>query len=200
MRPSRPSLFLRVGRCCTFVYVTLHSVLGVRCDSDLLLHHLSGIGLAACRGTALLVDLDPRAPAYPGRLTIADLVRDGLRRSDLAPGKEGVAVLGNGGADPEAALELVAALSDGWPAVVVRAGVDPLPIPVVPVAPVFPAQWDESPWPVVRQQLLPSRRRPDRLVLPPLRRSQVRAMLDGRVRPSWRWVAAWAPVWETTWG
>jgi hypothetical protein len=180
--------------------VTLHSVLGVRCDSDLLLHHLAGIGLAACRGTALLVDLDPTAPAYPGRLTIADLVRDGLRRSDLAPAKEGVAVLGNGGADAEAAVELVAALSEGWPAVVVRAGTSPLPIPVVPVSPVFPAEWEQPTSPMVRQQILPSRRRADQLMLPPLRRSQVRAMLAGRVRPSWRWVAAWTPVWETTWG
>ncbi|MGF1665645.1 MAG: hypothetical protein ACFCVC_05165 [Acidimicrobiia bacterium] len=179
--------------------MTLHSVLAVRCDTDLLLHHLAGIGLAASRGTALLVDLDPASPSYPGRLTVADLVRDGLRKADLAPSKKGVAVLGNGGADIERAVELVDALAEGWPAVAVRAGSDPLPYPVVPVVPAFPAAWGIEAEGAVRQPVMRAGIEGG-LVLPVLRRGQVQSMLAGRVRPAWRWVRAWSQVWERPWG
>lgn len=177
--------------------VALRSVLAVRCERDLLLHHLSGIGLAACRGTALLVDLDRDAPAYPGRVTIADLLRDGVRRPHLAPDRKGVAVLGHGGVDIDEALELIGVLAEGWPAVVIRAGSTPLPFPLVPVTPVFPAGWERLDG-AVHQPVLPFRSR-DGIELPPLRRTQVRAMLAGRVRPRWRWVRAWSVVWELPW-
>jgi hypothetical protein len=179
----------------------LHTVLAVRCESDLLLHHIAAIGLAACRGTALLVDLDAAAPSYPGRLTVADLVRDGVRRSDLAPAKRGVAVLGRGGADIDRAVELVDALAEGWPAVAVRVGDDPVPFPVVPVSPVFPAHWERHLEGTVAQSVIRGRRRDggEAVVLPPLSRSQVRAMLAGNVRPRWRWVRAWSPVWDMSW-
>jgi len=178
----------------------LHPVLGVRCERDLLLHHLAPIGLAAARQTALLVDLDPSSPAYPGRLTVADLVAEGVRRTDLGPVRKGVAVLGHGGIDLAQGLELVKTLSAGWPAVVIRSGSEPIPYPVIPVAPEFPAVWRQEQnigvfQPVSRWS------RPDGAAvrLPSLRRGQVAAMLDGRVRSGWRWVRAWRPVWEMAW-
>jgi hypothetical protein len=183
----------------------LYSVLAVRCAEDALLHHLAAIGLAASRGVALVVDLDRSAPAYPGRLTVRDLLDDGVRRAQLSPAASGVAVLGNGDAEPGAAVELIEVLAAGWPAIVVRAGSDPDPFSMVPVSADFPAIRREA-----GRNVRPRTSgvsvgggRPgpdDDILLPPLRRSQVRAMLNGHIRPGWRWVKAWRSVWDVAWG
>lgn len=180
-----------------------HSILSVRCESDLLLHHLAAIGLAAARGTALLVDLDGASPPYPGTITVADLVGDGVHRDHLGPSRKGVAVLPNGGADPERALELVEALRQGWPALVVRIGrLATSPYPHVPVVPALPVPLGPSEsGRYVRQRL--RRRRPPRgdgVDLPVLRRGQVWAMVEGRVDARSAWVKAWRPVWDLPWG
>lgn len=181
--------------------MTLHRVLGVRCERDALLHHLAPIGVAASRETALLVDLDEKAPGYPGRLTVADLVREGVRRSDLGPARKGVAVLGRGSAELDQVMELVDALVAGWPAVVIRAGSAEIPHPVIPVTPVFPATWDFVDEAAVTQPVAPWAKGvgDPSIRLPVLRRGQVAAMLGGRVSPRWRWVKAWRPVWDHPW-
>ncbi len=177
-----------------------HSVLGIRSEHDLLLHHIAPIGLAASRETALLVDLDAASPAYPGRLTISDLLNDGVRRSDLGPMGRGVAVLNHGGADHTESLHLIGALSSGWPAIVVRAGADSIPYPVVHAVPEFPADWGDGPEAHVLQPVTRwSGGRSEVIRLPPLRRAQVTAMLAGRVRRRWKWVRAWSAVWELAW-
>ncbi len=177
-----------------------HSVLGIRSEHDLLLHHIGPIGLAACQETALLVDLDAASPAYPGRLTISDLLNDGVRRSDLGPMGRGVAVLNHGGADHGESLDLIAALSSGWPAIVVRVGVDPIPYPVVHAVPEFPADWAGGPDAHVVQPVTRwTGGRSGAIRLPALRGAQVTAMLAGHVMRRWRWVQAWSAVWELAW-
>ena len=74
---------------------------------DGLLSATAPLGLAAAAGTALVVDLDPDGPAYPGRASLADLVADGPRRADLVPSRDGVAVLRNGGVEATAAREVI---------------------------------------------------------------------------------------------
>lgn len=174
-------------------------MLGVRCSGDALLHHLAPIGLAASVPTALVLDLDGSLPAYPGTVTAADLLRDGLRRMHLGPQRRGVSVLPHGGAGHGELLGLVEALAPGWPAVVVRVGVDPVPFPVVPVSVLVPGTRPVH-GPAVYQALLrPVRAAVDGVVLPPLRRAQVSALLAGHLRARWRWVQSWAPVWERRW-
>ena len=76
---------------------------------DGLLGALAPLGLALAAGTALVVDLDPLGPHYPGTTSLADLVAEGPRQADLKPAHRGVAVLRNGGVAPAAAAEVVAA-------------------------------------------------------------------------------------------
>ena len=94
--------------------------LAIWSPEDALLGAVAPLALAAAAGTALVVDLDPQGPRYPGSGSLADLVRDQPRRDDLRPGRAGVAVLRNGGIDPEAAEEVLVALAKDWPAVVFR--------------------------------------------------------------------------------
>ena len=121
-----------------------HRVLGVRCGADPVLHALAPLGLAAARGTALVVDLDREAPSYPGAASLAALVVSQPRLDDLRPRRSGVAVLPNGSVDPVEAVEVVDALVSGWPAVVFRLGAShDLPpslaeTPVIPVSPLLP--------------------------------------------------------------
>jgi hypothetical protein len=109
-------------------------------------------------------------------------------------------VLNHGGAAPsEHAYSLIESLASGWPAVVVRAGVGAAPFPVVPVRPLFPSGWMPRSDRVVYQRVSRITGTRDGLVLPPLRSAQVRHILAGHVDPRWRWVKAFAPVWETAW-
>ena len=182
-------------------------MLGLRCGADPVLHALAPLGLAAARGTALVVDLDRDAPSYPGSTSLAALVVSQPRLDDLRPRRAGVAVLPNGLASPEETAEVLEALVSGWPAVVLRLGASSdLPpslaeTPVIPVAPLFPGfLYPPVPGPAVYQAMSggppPSVRG---ILLPPLGRSHVYRMLGGRGLPPRRWVNAWERAWSWSW-
>ncbi len=160
------------------------------------------LALACAAGTALVVDLDPRGPIYPGR-TLADLIDEGPTGGELRPQRVGVAVLGNGGVDPENAAEVIGALIEGWPSVVLRlpaartCGVDVDVVPVLLLSPFVrrpagPAVYQRSLW----RMDAPG----PGLVLPRPAAATIRALTRGvRPGPS-RWIRAWADVWELPWG
>lgn len=179
------------------------SIVTVRAD-DAVLHHVAPLGLAAAlarrHGAALVVDLDPGSPPYPGR-SLADLVRDGARRADLVPGRRGVAVLGNGGLSAGESGELLGRLAEGWPVVVGRVGERVPGLPLVPVRALLPPPLVPVPdGPAVYQALSPGARPPGAgVLLPPLGRARLRALLSGVVDPRWRWVRAWDPVGRARW-
>ena len=174
---------------------------------DGLLGALAPLGLALAAGTALVVDLDPLGPHYPGTTSLADLVAEGPRQADLKPAHRGVAVLRNGGVAPGAAAEVVAALVAGWERVVLRLPPRPAPapggLPVAPVRLLVPGGlFPHDGGPAVYQATRAVMRLPGPGVRLPLPRpGTVAALLEGR-RPvaGDRWVRAWAPVWEAPWG
>lgn len=161
---------------------------------------LAPLGLGAAAGTALVVDLDPDGPRYPGTGSLASLVADGPRRSDLIPDRAGLAVLRNGGVDPAAAGEVVGALEAGWPSVVFRlpaSGTRPPDIVVWSLVPgaLFPPSDPDT---AVYQDLgfrLPA----SGPVLPVLSRRTAAALLAGSIPVRSRWVRAWKPAWEGAW-
>jgi hypothetical protein len=174
--------------------------LAIWSPEDAVLGAVAPLGLAAAAGTALVVDLDPHGPRYPGSGSLAALVADGPRRSDLSPDRRGVAVLANGGIDREDARAVIDALVDGWPAVVIRLPGDYAggagAVPVVPLVPgdllsVYgsDAVFQQAGWRV------PS---PDAaIVLPRPRRSTISMLLTGMSPPpADRWVGAWRELWE----
>lgn len=174
---------------------------------DGLLGALAPVALAIAGGTALVVDLDPFGPQYPGAASLAGLVAEGPRKADLSPARPGVAVLRNGGVSPAAAAEVVAALVGGWDRVVLRLPPRPGPasggIPVVPVrllvqGGLFAYEGGPAVYQCTRAQMrLPG----PGLRLPMPRPGTVAALLAGR-RPvaGDRWIRAWRPVWEAPWG
>jgi hypothetical protein len=162
------------------------------------------LALAASAGTALVVDLDPAGPPYAGSGSLAALVRDEPRRDDLTPTRSGVAVLRNGGIEPEAAEEVLHALTRNWPAVVFR-----LPAHhrggdgAVPVLPLVAGGLFRQRTPRAIYQR--SGGRVDQpgpgVALPPPRRSTLAALLTGRSpMPGDRWIRAWSRVWNHPWG
>lgn len=176
-------------------------VLGVRTFGDELLAAIAPLGLALAAGTALVVDLDRDGPPYPSDRTLAELVEEGPRRSELRPDQQGVAAIRNGGAPMVAAVELVGTLAAGWPAIVVRVGSETGPFPVVPVRPLWPG-WmaPTGDRPSVWQSLSGGADPPGPgPVLPPPGRSTVAALLAGRRPVRSRWVKAWEQVWELPW-
>jgi hypothetical protein len=174
---------------------------------DGLLGALAPLALAIAVGTALVVDLDPLGPGYPGHVSLADLVAEGPRKADLSPARRGVAVLRNGGVGPAAAAEVVSALVDGWDRVVLRLA--PRPAPTIAGVPVVPVRllaagglfsYDKGL--AVYQSTRALMRLPGPgLRLPMPRAGTVAALLEGR-RPAAgdRWIRAWRPVWEAPWG
>jgi hypothetical protein len=165
-----------------------------------LLGALAPLGLGAAAGTALVVDLDPAGPRYPGTGSLASLVADGPRRSDLAPDRTGLAVLRNGGVDPDRADEVLAALAAGWPSVVLRlpaSGSGRADILVRPLVPggLFPSDHSAT---TIFQDLgfrLPA----PGPVLPVLSRGTAAALLAGSLPVRSRWVRAWKEAWEGAW-
>lgn len=157
------------------------------------------LALAAAAGTALVVDLDPHGPRYPGDTSLAHLVAEGPRRADLVPERRGIAVLGNGGVEPEAAEEVLHALVEGWPSVVFRLPPDHRggdgAIPVVPLLPGglmadfgSPAVYQRSGWSIDPPG--------PGIVLPRPRRSTLGALLTGGMPPPGdRWIGAWRALW-----
>jgi hypothetical protein len=176
------------------------AVLAIRTPEDGLLGALAPLGLGAAAGTALVVDLDPAGPRFPGDGSLAQLVADGPRRSDLTPTRAGLAVLRNGGIDDIAAREVLDALGDGWPAVVLRLPPGPhLRRPDIEVRPLVPGGVFPAGPGAVYQDLgfrIPA---PGPL-LPTLSRATAGALLAGSVPRRSRWVRAWARGWDGAWG
>jgi hypothetical protein len=170
---------------------------------DGVLGAVAPLALAAAAGTALVVDLDPNGPAYPGAAGLAELVAEGPTRRDLEPALRGVAVLRNGGVEPEDAEEVLGALVVGWPAVVFRLPPHRRPdrtgvVPVRPLVPggLFPAGdrpavYQSAGWRITAPG--------PGIVLPRPPSAVVKALLEGaRPRPN-RWIRSWQQVWELPW-
>lgn len=179
--------------------------LAIWTPEDGLLGALAPIGLAIAAGSALLIDLDSGGPRYPGERSLADLVTDGLRRSDLEP-RRGVAVVRNGGVPPADAAEVVQALLAAHPTVVLRLPPRPkpggIPFPVVPVRLLVPGDWyPPLERPAVYQATPSVVRMPSEGVrLPVPSPTTVAALLGGRRPPNRdRWIAAWRKVWRYPW-
>ncbi len=177
--------------------------LAVWTSADGLLSTIAPLGLAAAAGTALVVDLDVTGPRYPSEGSLAALVREGPRRSDLEPARRGLAVLRNGGIPAPDAEDTVRALLNGWPAVVLRLQrrQQPAPVPVVPVHPLFPgalAPREEGRAVYQRTGFAAFPPGPGP-VLPVPRPATVRGLLAGVISPLDRWVRAWRRVWSMPW-
>jgi hypothetical protein len=181
--------------------------LAIWTPEDGVLGALAPLGLAMAGGTAVVVDLDPLGPRYPGDRSLAELVREGPRRADLGPTRRGVAVLRNGGVSAPAAAEVVAALSAGWEKVVLRLPPRPLPTgegpPVVPVHLLLPGGlFPRAPGAAVYQATRAMLPLPGPgWLLPVPAAGTVAGLLRGRLPVAGdRWIRAWRPVWEAPWG
>ena len=175
-------------------------VLAIWSPEDGVLGAVAPLGLAAAAGTALVVDLDPRGPRYPGAGSLAELVADGPRRSDLEPERRGVAVLANGGIGAEEAGQVLDAIVKRWPAVVLRLPADHDggggAFPVLPLVPgdLLPdygpdAVYQRSGWRVEAPG--------GAIILPRPRRSTIGMLLSGAVPPPGdRWIGAWGSLWD----
>lgn len=186
------------------------TVIGLHTELDHVLSVVAPVGLAAAAvRPALVIDLDPAGPGYPGPRSLAELVGEGPTRSELFPrlprnSGSGVALLRNGGIGWEPAVSMIEALAKQWPALVLRLpGIGgPWPWPVVPVVPLLPgilrpgggraAVWQSI---VSRREIAPG----PGPVLPALDRSALSRMLTLRSEPRGRWVRAWSQVWELPW-
>ena len=178
------------------------ATLATWCRSDGVLAIVAPLALAAAVETALVIDLDPDGPSYPGTSSLAQLVESGPRLSDLQPTAKGTAVLRNGGIRAEDAAEVVAALVAGWPNVVLRVNVEVEKTPAVPVIPLLPGGYTER-WHrrAVYQQMGWHEEAPGPgLTLPTPSRSCVRSLLEGKQPVRSRWLAGWGKVWGMQWG
>jgi len=178
--------------------------LAIWSPEDEVLGAVAPLALGAAAGTALVVDLDPDGPQYPGAVTLASLVGDGPTKADLTPPRRGVAVVRNGGVDPHDAEAVLEALVSGWPAVVFRLPShhpgDGRAVPVVPLTPGSllrrfpgPAIYQRSAWRV--------RMPAEGVVLPRPASGTIGALLAGRLpHPHDRWIRSWRQVWRQPWG
>lgn len=171
---------------------------------DGVLGAVAPLALALAVPTALVVDLDPAGPRYPGDASLAKLVANGPRRVDLEPSRTGLAVLRNGGIAAAEAAEVTAALAAGWPHVVFRlppAAPASAPAPVVEIRPLLPgALWQPRRRAAVHQRagwrVPPAGPGP---VLPRPRAATLHALLTGRRPVPDPWLRAWRPVWSYPW-
>ncbi len=174
-------------------------VLAVAAD-DPVMSILGPIGLAACVGTALIVDLGDRLGRGSAR-SLADIAADGPRRVETSPNRKGVAVVASGGLAVPEVHELVMRLASGWPAVVIRLEGAAWPGPVVPVSALWPGilaptQPRPSVWQRVRGGSEPPGPGP---VLPTIRPGTIRRALERSSPLPGRWLSSWKPVWKLPW-
>lgn len=187
-----------------FSYVRPVPALALWAPEDGLLGALAPLGCAVATGSAVVVDLDPGGPHFPGDRSLADLVRTDPTAEDLRP-RRGIAVLRNGGVPAGRAAPVIAALIDAWDHVVLRLPPRPSPsagaIPVVPVRLLLPAPWtaatDEPAVYQATPTVVPMPGPGLRLPVPG--RRTVEALLSGRRPGPDRWVRAWKRVWEIPW-
>lgn len=177
--------------------------LAIWSPEDEVLGAVAPLALGAAAGTAVVVDLDPDGPPYPGDISLASLVAEGPTKADLSPLRRGVAVVPNGGIDPQDAEAVLHALVDGWPAVVFRLPpshiADGSAVPVLPLVPgpllrrfPGPAVYQRSAWRVQA----PS----NAVVLPRPGSGTIGRLLAGHApHPGDRWIRAWRRVWGTAW-
>lgn len=183
----------------------MYPALAVWTPEDGLLGALAPLGLALAADDAIVVDLDPLGPQYPGERSLADLVRDGVRRADLTA-RRGIGVLRNGGVPPHDAGPVVEALLTHLPRLVLRLPPRPaptgLPIPVVPVRLLLPGSlFPPQVGPAVFQTT-PSFARMSAVGvrLPVPDPATVRLLVTGRRPPAKdRWVRAWRSAWSCPW-
>jgi hypothetical protein len=176
-------------------------VLVLRTEIDGVLAAVAPLGLASAAGTALVIDLDPDGPPYRSERSLAEIVAEGPRANEMSATRQGVAVIRNGGVDFAASAETVHRMISRWPAVVLRAGREPLDRPVVPVVPLLPGvlaprEGRAAVWQAVGSGAQAPGPGP---VLPILRRSVLVRLLGGVIEPRSRWVAAWRVVWSLPW-
>ena len=183
----------------------MHPALAVWTPEDGLLGALAPLGLAIAAGDALVVDLDPLGPNYPGDRSLAEMTADGVRRDDITPG-QGVAVLRNGGVVPSDAGPTVEALLAHHPRVVLRLPPRPppvhLPVPIVPVRLHLPGSlFAPADGPAVFQATPSFARLPGIGVrLPVPSPTTVQALVAGRRPPARdRWIRAWRSAWRLPW-
>ena len=172
--------------------------MAVHTHHDDLLGMVAPLALASFHRTVLVVDLDHEGLPLRGRRTLAELVEDGPTLAELVPSRTGVAVLPHGGVPIPDAADVVQALVQSWPAVVVRTRT-PLPdMPFVRVAPLVPGvdtRVASRVW--VRSGLGRVEPGPGPVVdAPP--RAAFAAVLAGQI-PAGRWLRSWAPVWRWRW-
>jgi len=186
------------------------TVIGLHTEGDHVLSVVAPVGLgAAAARPALVIDLDPAGPPYPGPRSLTELVADGPTRSELFPGiagaqGPGLALLRNGGIGWEAAVPMIEALAKQWPAIVLRlpANGGPSVWPVVPVVPLLPGILQPHGGRAAVWQSITSTRDiapGPGPVLPALDRSALSRLLTLRSEPRGRWVRAWSQVWELPW-
>ena len=178
------------------------TTLTISCATDGILGMVGPLALAAAADTALVVDLDPQGPAYPGSGCLADLVNQGPRRDDLQPTRKGIAVLRNGGVDAATAHDVLTALRKGWPRLVLRLPPEPTNAgAMVPLVPLLPGGMTPAcNRPAVYQQVgwrLPAPGPGITLSTPS--RAVVSALLEGRLPVRSKWIRSWRPVWERSW-
>ncbi|MCL1599436.1 MAG: hypothetical protein M3094_09645, partial [Actinomycetia bacterium] len=130
---------------------------------------------------------------------LASLVRRGPTEAQLQPKQRGVAVLANGGVSVSEASQVVAALAQRWPNLVLacapHAALSSHAVGIVPVLPEpFAATVDGTV--VYQRTAYGGSTHPEAVVLPVPRRSTVRALLSGRMpAPRDRWVRSLEAVW-----
>ncbi len=167
---------------------------------DGLLAVVAPLGCAAASRTALVIDLDAQGLPFPGTRTLRELVEDGPTAAELRPTRSGIACLPNGGISPEDAREVVDALVESWPRVVLRTPTeDDVPVESfgVAVRPLLPGIQPSRRLPTLLQPLglTEDMRAPDGYRLPRLPARVARALLAGRSVRS-PWIRSWSIVWE----
>ena len=171
-------------------------VVSIGCRHDQILHRIGPLALAAAAPVGLVIDLDPDALPLPGATTLAALCTDGLQGVHLRPPRAGVAVLPNGGVEPDEAAGVVEALIGAWPAVVLREARPD--IEIIPLIPGMPVPIPERA--AVYQPLRKTAKSPGvGVVLPRLRRAVAASLIRGQLPIDRRWITAWGAVLEERW-
>ena len=176
------------------------AVIAVWSPFDLILSIVAPLGLAAHAGTALVVDLDESGTVLASEDDLASLVRRGPTEAQLTPRRSGVAVLANGGVGVSEASDVIAALAQRWPNLVLRCAPDAaashFAVGIVPVLPEpfsVPVEGDV----VYQRTSFGGEAKSGAAVLPVPRPSTVRALLSGRMPARRdRWIRSLGQIWK----